>query len=343
MLTSASDAGDVLSSTLSKMKLKALNTTTLDASGRWAVEFPAADVLRLYAVLAECWLAVEGGRAPVHLRSGDCFLLPHPKSFVVATDLSIKKRMQALRLASFAQDGVVGVVCNGGGELFAVGSVFQLEGHFQEILFGRLPSVVHIPAHAEQAAVLRWSLERFAAEVRNRHAGRALMLSHLAPIMLLQTLRGYLASAAHERNWFAALSEPRLSAAIAAMQADPARGWSLDDLARTAGLSRAGFALNFKKWIGVTPMEYLTRWRMQLACELLQSGDRRIAEVASAVGYESESAFSVAFTRIVRSRPGHYRKGASGHAPQEARTRGAVVPSTAPGLDVGSGSPGGNR
>jgi AraC-like DNA-binding protein len=77
--------------------------------------------------------------------------------------------------------------------------------------------------------------------------------------------------------------------------------------ARASALARAGFALNFKKWIGVTPMEYLTQWRMQIACELLQE-DKRIAEVASAVGYESESAFSVAFNRIVRCRPGHYRR-----------------------------------
>jgi AraC-like DNA-binding protein len=69
--------------------------------------------------------------------------------------------------------------------------------------------------------------------------------------------------------------------------------------------------LNFKKWIRVTPMEYLTQWRVQLACELLREADRRIAEVASAVGYESESAFCVAFTRIVGQRPGSYRRGAS--------------------------------
>jgi AraC-like DNA-binding protein len=125
--------------------------------------------------------------------------------------------------------------------------------------------------------------------------------------MLHQTLRSYLATAEREKNWLVALSDPRLSKAIAAMQWEYARNWSLDDLARTAGLSRAGFALNFKKWVGVTPMEYLTQWRMQIACELLQE-DRRIAEVASAVGYESESSFSVAFTRIVRCRPGQYRR-----------------------------------
>jgi AraC-like DNA-binding protein len=309
MLTNASDADDVLSATLAKLRLKALSTTALDAGGRWAIELPAVDVLRLHVVLAgDCWLAVADEKATYHVRAGDCFLVPHAKRLVMAADLGIKKRLPLHQLNWKAEDGVLSVVCNGGGEFFAVGSAFQFDGHFQEIVLGRLPSVIHIPAHAEQAAVLRWSVERFAAEVRNRHPGRALMLRHLAPIMLLQTLRGYLASTKRERNWFVALSEPRLSKAIAAMQSDHARSWSLDELARTAGLSRAGFALNFKKWIGVTPMEYLTQWRMQLACELLQEGDRRIAEVASAVGYESESAFSVAFTRIVRCRPGHYRR-----------------------------------
>jgi AraC-like DNA-binding protein len=234
--------------------------------------------------------------------------LPHAKGLVMASHLSIKKRQPLRRVIRSAHDGVMRLVCNDGGDFLSIGTAFQLEGHFQQIVFGRLPSVIHIPAHADQAAVLRWGLERFAAEVKNHHPGRALMLSHLAPIMLLQTFRSYLASAAHERNWFVALSEPRLARALAAMQADYAKSWSLDGLARTAGLSRAGFALNFKKWIGVTPLEYLTQWRMQIACELLKDGERRVTEVANTVGYESESAFSVAFTRIVGDRPGHYRK-----------------------------------
>ena len=172
-----------------------------------------------------------------------------------------------------------------------------------------LSSVIHIPAHSAQAVVLRWSLERFAAEVRSHHAGRALMLRHLAPIMLVQTLRSYLASARGEKNWFVALSDPRLSRAIGAMQSEHRAPLVSSTIwPGPLGSPRAGFALNFKKWIGVTPMEYLTQWRVQLACELLREADRRIAEVASEVGYESESAFSVAFTRIVGCRPGHYQR-----------------------------------
>ena len=313
LLTCASDADDVLSATLARMKLAALNTTALEAAGRWAIEFPAVDVLRLHVVVAgDGWIVVEGEKAACHVGPGDCFLLPHAKSFVMTADPSIKRRQPVHRLKWTAKDGVLGIVCNGGGDFFALGTAFQLDGHFQKIVFGRLPSVIHIPAHAEQATVLRWTLERFAAEVRSRSAGHALMLSHLAPIMLLQIFRGYLASTVGQNNWFVALSDSRLSRAIAAMQSDPSRNWSLGELAKTAGLSRAGFALNFKRRIGVAPMEYLTQWRMQLAGGLLRDDDRRIAEVASAVGYASESAFSTAFARVVGCRPGQYQKTAAG-------------------------------
>lgn len=309
MLTSATSADDVLSATLAKMQLKALNSTTIDAGGRWAFELRAAPVLRLQVVLrGECWIVFEDDRRTHHLVAGDCFLLPHAKRLVMASDLAIKKRQPLERVIRSAEAGVMQLVCNDGGDFLSVGTAFQLEGHFQSIVFGRLPPLIHIPAHADQAAVLRWGLERFTSEVQSAQPGRALMLSHLAPIMLLQTFRSYLASAANERNWFVALSEPRLARALAAMQSDHARSWSLDDLAKTAGLSRAGFALNFKKWIGLPPLEYLTQWRVQLACELLKDSDRRLTEVANSVGYESESAFSAAFTRIVGTRPGQYRR-----------------------------------
>lgn len=310
MLTKPSTEGDLLSATLATLKLAALNNTTIDGGGRWAIELPAAPVLRLHVVLkGECWITVEGSKKKHHARAGDCLLLPHAKAHVMASDPSVKKRLPLRSLISHPHEGVVRVACNEGRDFFAAGSAFQLEGHFQGVVFDRLPSVIHVPAEADHAAVLRWAVERFAVEVRTVRPGRALMLSHLAPIMLLQVLRGYLASAERDRNWLVALSEPRLSRALAAMQSKPAHGWSLDELARVAGLSRAGFALNFKQWVGLTPMEYLTRWRVQLACDLLRDEGQSVAAVAGEVGYESESAFSAAFTRVVGERPGAYRRG----------------------------------
>jgi transcriptional regulator GlxA family with amidase domain len=95
---------------------------------------------------------------------------------------------------------------------------------------------------------------------------------------------------------------------LEAMQTDYKRSWSLEQLAEVANMSRSGFALTFQKKVGVSPMVYLMNWRMQVACELLEAGDKSLALIASEVGYSSESAFSAAFTKIVKRRPGSYRK-----------------------------------
>lgn len=120
-------------------------------------------------------------------------------------------------------------------------------------------------------------------------------------------LRLYVGSLPVEENWLRALAHPRLSRVLEAMQTNYKRNWSLNQLADLAQMSRSGFALVFKKTVGVSPLVYLANWRMQIACELLHEGNQSIAAIASEVGYDSESAFSTAFDRIVRCRPGAYR------------------------------------
>jgi AraC-like DNA-binding protein len=308
MWINAASANDVLSIVLSQLKLNAFAAGAFDAGGAWAIEFPASDALLFKVILrGECWLAVDGEETPYHLKTGDCFLVSRRRSFVLAKDLKLKKRISAKTLVHTRQKNGV-AICNGGGDVMSIGTVFRFDGHFSEVIFHSLPPVIHIPAHMDQAAVLRWSLDRFGAEFRGRGAGHSLMMHYLAPIILLQTLRIYLASGRNDNNWLVALSHPKLSKAIEAMHADCGKHWSLDTLAKTSGMSRAGFALTFKKMVGVSPIDYLAHWRMQIACDLLQQGRLGVAEIAGKVGYESESAFSAAFKKIVKCRPGFYQK-----------------------------------
>src|SRR3569623_3398729 len=98
MLLRPSTADDVLSAPLSTLRLAAVGTSTIDASGRWALELPAAPVLRLHIVMSgQCWLTVDGDRTKYHLRSGDCFLVPQPRRLVLAGEPSIKTPMQLRR------------------------------------------------------------------------------------------------------------------------------------------------------------------------------------------------------------------------------------------------------
>jgi AraC-like DNA-binding protein len=299
------NTSDPLSTALTTVKLRAFMSVALDAGGEWAVDFPAYEGITLNVVQkGECWLAAGDSRK-VRLRSGDCFLLTGGKPFTLATDLSRQKRGRAEELYMDAKDGIA--VCNGGGQFFVVGIIFRFQGHLPPLLFGRLPAVIHIDGSSDQAAAFRWSLDRFNTETRNTGLGRSLILSHLAPIMLLQMLRLYLSSSPPEENWLRALAHPRLSKVLEAMQTQYKRRWSLNQLAEQAKMSRSGFAMTFKRVVGISPLSYLANWRMQMACELLQAGEENLACIAAQVGYDSESAFSSAFNRIVKCRPGAYR------------------------------------
>ena len=298
---------DPLSTALTKMRLRAFVNVALDAGKDWAVDFPAYEGFTLNVVQkGECWLAIERGRQKIRLRAGDCFLLTGEREFSLATDLSLKERFRAEKIFPEGKHGVAR--CHGGGDFYVVGTIFRFQGHLPKILLKRLPAVIHVDGLSDYAAVLRGSLDRFNAEMRTGGIGRSLILSHLAPIMLLQTIRVYLASSPKEENWLVALTHPRLTMVLEALQNDYGRNWSLEQLADLANMSRSGFALTFRRKVGVTPMVYLTNWRIQVACELLEAGNQNIAAIASEVGYGSESAFSSAFTKIVKCRPGQYRK-----------------------------------
>jgi AraC-like DNA-binding protein len=122
-------------------------------------------------------------------------------------------------------------------------------------------------------------------------------------MMLVQALRLHLDDVAMlGTGWFFALGDKRLADAISAMHADPGRRWNLRDLGRAAGMSRSSFSLVFHERVGETAMTYLTRWRMLLAVDRLSRG-HSVASIAPDLGYASESAFSTAFKRVMRSPP----------------------------------------
>ena len=158
--------------------------------------------------------------------------------------------------------------------------------------------------------MLRWALDQLTAELRSPQPGGALVSNHLLHLMLVQVLRLHLreSPAGSPAGWFVALSDRRVSAALNAMHSDPARHWTLEELARIAGLSRTIFAERFKDRLGTTTISYLTRWRMLTAANRLRSGKESIASIAFSLGYESESAFCTAFKRTMCCSPTQFRR-----------------------------------
>jgi AraC-like DNA-binding protein len=195
---------------------------------------------------------------------------------------------------------------NGGGDCFIVGGHFALDGAHADILLGVLPPIVHIRKESDKAA-LRWSLERMRQELHDPQPGGVLVAQHLAQMLLVQALRLHLAEGLKGRvGWLFALADKQMSAAMNAMHEDPARRWTLQELAGRAGMSRSTFALKFKETVGTSPMEYLTGWRMRLAGDRLTNSNDPVSVIALSLGYESESAFSTAFKRTMGCSPRQY-------------------------------------
>lgn len=299
---------DPLSEVLALLKPKSHLSSGFDAGGVFSLRFALRnDVMKCYAVISGgCWLVVEGTGAPVRLQEGECFVLPSGRSFILTSDPAAPPQDARSTFPPARPGGVVTI--NGGGDLFLVGSRFAVSGKNAGTLLRMLPAVVHIGCEEEQAA-LRWSLERMRHEMDAAQPGGHLIAQHLAHMMLVQALRLHLASqTSADVGWFAALADPQVGAAIAAIHSEPARRWTLHELARKVGMSRSVFAHRFRERLGETPMEYITRWRMLIAAERLESSADPVSIIAPELGYESESAFSTAFKRVMGQPPRAYRK-----------------------------------
>jgi AraC-like DNA-binding protein len=247
---------------------------------------------------------VEGVAAPVRITAGDCFLLPSGRPFRTCSHPDVPPVEASTVFPPPRAGGVI--TYNGGGDVFLVGSRFVLSGAHADILLKMLPPIVHIRQEADQAA-LRWSVERMMHELQNPQPGNFLVAQHLAHMMMIQALRIHLAEGIEGGvGWLFALADKQMGAAIGAVHADPAHRWSLQSLAEQAGMSRSSFAEKFKATVGIAPMEYVTRWRMMLAADRLAHSGDPISVIALQAGYESESAFSTAFKRVMGCPPRRY-------------------------------------
>ena len=147
------------------------------------------------------------------------------------------------------------------------------------------------------------------AESAGARAGRESVLAKLSELMFVEVIRRHLESLPPEQvGWLAGLRDPYVGKALALLHASPARDWTIEALAKEVALSRSVLAERFADLVGMGPMHYLAKWRMQIAAGLLSSGSANIATVAAETGYGSEAAFSRAFKKVVGMPPSAWRQ-----------------------------------
>lgn len=287
---------DALAAVVTLLKPQTVGAKIIYGGGRWGVRYPAFKQPSFALVLTgSCWLAAEGTPSTT-LETGDFVLFPSMPGFILASDPKAKPRAASPALV----DNQVEEVFHGTGK--STPSVSLLGGYFAfdpvnaPILLNLLPSILRIRADDPANDCVSALVRLIQQEAKEKRAGRSLVLTRLVEIMLVEALRA-VQSSLNSTGLLAGLRDPQLSVALRAIHTETAQQWTLVSLAREAGMSRSSFADRFVRVIGVTPLNYLLQWRIAVAKNMLVRERKSVAETAFAVGYESASGFSTAFSR----------------------------------------------
>jgi transcriptional regulator GlxA family with amidase domain len=184
------------------------------------------------------------------------------------------------------------------------------EPRLSEVFLAGLPKLVKVRVTNEPSGEwLKNSIQFTVGEAGASNAGRQLVLAKLSEVLFVETLRRYINSLPPDQiGWLAGARDPIIGQALAHIHKDPVHEWTISSLARTVGVSRTRFVERFRHFIGESPMAYLTKWRLKLAAEILQSSEESVAAIALSVGYASEAAFNRAFRREFNCPPARFRR-----------------------------------
>ncbi|MBN3725579.1 AraC family transcriptional regulator [Burkholderia sp. Ac-20379] len=301
---------DPFSDFLGLMGTRSVVSGGLTAGGAWAIRFPRANTVKFWGVVrGQCWILFEGDSAPIRIESGDVFLLSEPRSHVLGTDLSGRP----VDLDTVLEGRVGNMAHHGeGDEFFMIGGKVELSIASSQLLLDALPPLIHVRGTSSQAPALRWLLDQLVRERQAALPGAHIAANQLAHLMFIQILRAHFEAAGSQpAGWLRAMGDKRLAPALQRMHDDPGRAWQLPELAQAAAMSRATFAAYFKATAGMSPLSYLTQWRMHLAQRALLESRSPVNVLAHSLGYTSESAFSNAFRRVVGCSPKHFRQRAA--------------------------------
>lgn len=315
--------GDPLTDIVTLTSARCVDVGILVAGGSWALQFPPPNKIKFVAALkGNCWLTIED-ETPLHVKTGDVFVLLAERAFVMAGDLNAPKT-DGLEVFSGATDKIGHI--GAGDDFFAVGAHIALDPERGRLLSEVLPPLIHLENSSPEASAMRWLLEQLVKEVSDDRLGALLASKQLAQLLCVQIIRSCLEGSIPETaGWLRALNDERIAAALRLLHREPERAWRVAELAKEVAMSRTSFFLRFKSIVGVAPLTYLMNLRMKIAEHGLREGSMSISELGLSLGYATESAFSNAFKRTTGMAPKRYRDVFANMEPAKAKRQFAFL------------------
>lgn len=256
------------------------------------------------------WL--EAGEAePTLLQPGDLGLVPHGEGHVLRSEpgvpapgvLELEREEVSERYEILRHGG-------GGAPTTLICGAVRFDHPAARNLVEILPPVLRVEASSSpQVEWMQSTLRLMASEARELRPGGEAVITRLGDILVIQAIRSWMETdPAARTGWLGALQDRQIGRAMALIHRDPARAWTVASLADELAMSRSAFAARFTELVEEPAMQYVTRWRMQVAVSSLKEDGAKVAELASRLGYRSEAAFARAFKRVVGVPPGAIKR-----------------------------------
>ncbi len=275
---------------------------------------PGAERVVIFHLITEGECFVELGNQPaLRLVAGDAVVFPQGDAHRMTSDPGLQPATGAALDTVLARRPRQLAYGGGGPRTQLVCGYLACDARLARMLLAGLPPVVRVNVRGSNAGIWLEASVRYAlAEARSPRPGGAGVLARLAEVLFIEVLRLYMNEQSTGRTgWLAGLGDRIVGASLNALHKHPAHAWTLEELARESGTSRSVLAERFQQLVGSSPMQYLTRWRMLLAANLLSRSSAPLARIAEDVGYQTDTAFSRAFRREYGAPPAAWRRSRS--------------------------------
>ncbi|MBE0613284.1 MAG: AraC family transcriptional regulator [Burkholderiales bacterium] len=325
---------DPLSDLLRSVRVRGAVFYYVSGGQPWSVQAPPAGEIA-EAVMPGCehvmeyhmivkgngWAAIAG-QSPVKLTAGDVVMFPQGDSHVISSAPDASPPRWTAEMVHDMRDVPKPMPVTLHKGTLVPGAPLSAENADAVIVCGfigcdlrpfnpliaALPRLLHLSAARAGDMVAR-VIEQAATESSHPRPGGDAVLEQLAEIMFVYTARRFLDDLPEGASgWLAGLRDRYVGKALILMHERPEQAWTVEELAQQVALSRSALYERFVQYLGMPPIQYLANWRIQLGARWLRESNRTVATIAQEVGYDSESAFSRAFRRLVGMPPAAWRR-----------------------------------
>ena len=292
---------DVLSDVLGLLRLSARVFFHSSFCGSWSVNTAGSGIATFHLVArGACWLHMPETGQSISLRGGDLIVFPRDAMHVISDKPELPDSLER---------GVVRGAENNGPSTSLICGYFEFGNLQINPVLDALPDAVHILGEdADNATWLNTLMRFLISDTEAATDGSAVVIDRLSDVLFVHVVRTFMKQSDPESGFLAALIDGRIGKALREIHSKPGFRWSVGSLADKSGMSRSSFAKRFQNLMEMTPMYYVTHWRMQRAWDELGAGSRSVATLAEKYGYASEVSFRKAFKKHIGKGPGAVRR-----------------------------------